>query len=140
MQWRASWSTVCGGHAEQDIVGIELGVLNDHIEIAVVVQDAGVEELVFWRQPATPSVGVYQVGVRERALRVLVEGSRIRMGGCAVKIEVVLLDVFTMVAFGARQSKQSLLEDWVRVVPQADRQAQSHLVVTPTQQTILPPA
>src|SRR5207302_537432 len=113
MQWRASRSTVCGGHAEDDIGRIELGGLDDHIEVAVVVKHSSVEELVFWRQPATPSVGMYQVSIWERALWVLVEGSRVGMSGCAVEIEVVLLDIFTMVAFGARQSKQALLEDWV---------------------------
>src|SRR6185437_10771915 len=53
---------------------------------------------------------------------------------------VVLFDVLPVVALRARQSEQALLDVGVRFVPQAERKAQSHLVVAQAEQPVFAPA
>ena len=47
MERRRSGPRLLGGDPHQDVVGRRLGVLDDDVEVAVVVEDAGVEQLVF---------------------------------------------------------------------------------------------
>ena len=104
--------------------GAGLGVLDDHVEVAVVGEDAGVEQLVLELAPAARAVRRDQVVVRELALRVLVEHPHVRVRRRAVEVEVVLLDVLAVVALGVGQAEEPLLEDRVRAVPHRERQAQ----------------
>ena len=62
------------------------------------------------------------------------------MGGGGVKVVVALLGVLTMVTLGAGQTKDSLLEDWVFLVPEGEGKAEAALAVADAQQTVLPPA
>ena len=64
---RRVWAAVVGGDQHQDVVGGRLGVLHDHVEVAVVVEDPGVEQLVLHVLLAAPRVGGQQIVVREFA-------------------------------------------------------------------------
>src|ERR1700751_4589134 len=62
------------------------------------------------------------------------------MRGCAVEIEVVFLDVLTVVAFAIRQAKEPLLQDRIPPIPKSDREAELLFVVGNSGQTIFSPA
>src|SRR5581483_9788992 len=51
-----------------------------------------------------------------------------------------LLDVLAVVAFGAGQAEEALLEDRVLLVPEGEREAQARLAVADPEQPVLVPA
>ena len=117
-----------------------LGVLHDHVEIAVLVEDPGVQQLVLHLLLAPAAVGGHQVPVRERPLRILVLALHVRMRRRAVQVEPVLLDVLAMVALAIVQAEHPLLENRVGAVPQRQRQAQPlALVADPGDPVLTPP-
>ena len=73
-------ATVAGRNLYQNVLGRLFGVLDEHIEVAVVVEDAGVEQLVFEFVATASSVGVHQISVGKSRLRVLVEKLHVRVG------------------------------------------------------------
>ena len=58
----------------------------------------------------------------------------------AVQVVVVFLDVFAMVAFLVGQAEEALLEKWVLLVPERERQADVLKTVAETGQPVLVPA
>ena len=80
-----------------------------------------------------------EVPIREGPLRVLVEVLHVRVRGRAVDVEVVLLHILAMIAFGVGQSEQALLQDGILLVPQRDREAEALLVVADAAQAVLAP-
>jgi hypothetical protein len=61
------------------------------------------------------------------------------MGGRTVEVEVVLLDVFAVVALAVCQPEQAFLEDRVLAVPQSQGEAESLLVIGNAGQAVLAP-
>ena len=92
--------------SDQEVVGRGLGVLDEDVEVPVVIEQAGVDELVFQRLTPARAVGAQQVRVGIRALWILVEHPHVRVGGRAVEVVVALLNVLTVIAFGTGQTGQ----------------------------------
>jgi len=59
--------------ADQDVVGRRLRILDQHVEVAVFVEDARVHQLELGRPPVATPVFRHQPRVRELRLRILVE-------------------------------------------------------------------
>ena len=133
-------AAVAGRDLDQDVLGRCLGILHEHVEVAVLLEDPGVEELVLELVAAAPPVRLHQVGVRIGRLRVLVQKLHVRVGRRAVEVEVVLLDVLAVVAFAVREPEEALLQDRVVAVPQGEGEAEPLLVVADTPQAVLAPA
>ena len=126
-------------HADQDIVGRRFGIFHKHVEIALAVEDARVQQLEL-RVPATPATILFeQACVRKFGLRVLVEGLQIGSGGRGVQIEIALLHVFAVVSLMVGQAEQSFLQDWVPAVPEGRGEAETTLAIADAQQTIFSP-
>src|SRR5262245_38727101 len=61
------------------------------------------------------------------------------MGRRAVEVEVILLDVLTVVAFAVGQSEQAFLEDGVLAVPKGQSEAEALPVVGDAGEPVLTP-
>ena len=120
--------------------GAGLGVLDEDVEVAVVVEDAGVEQLVLHLVAGAPAVRLHQIGVGIGRLRVLVEVLHVRVRRRAVEVEVVLLHVLAVVAFAVGQPEEPLLEDRILAVPQGQREAEALLVVGDAGEAVFAPA
>src|ERR1700749_825027 len=81
-----------------------------------------------------------QLVVGELGLRVLVEVALVAVRRQVIDVEVVLLDVLTVISFGIGQAEQALLQDRVPLVPQRKSQAPALLVGAEPGDAILPPA
>ena len=127
------------GDAAQDVFRPVLRVLHLDIEITPLLEDTRIEELVFHVVPGPGPVHRRQIGVGEFGLRVLVEVALIAVRRQVIDVEVVLLDVLTMVALGVGQAEQAFLQDRVPLVPQRESQAQPLLVVADPGDAILTP-
>jgi hypothetical protein len=88
---------------------------------------------------APPSAGLDQVIVRKGGLRIFVKVLHIGVRRCAVEVEVILLDILTVIAFAVGQPEQAFLEDRVLAVPQGQREAEPLLIIGNAGQTILHP-
>src|SRR5580704_4952738 len=83
---------------DQDIFGRLLGVLHKHVEVAVLVENSRVEQLVLRLIAVPSSIGPDQLVIWVGGLRVLIEELHVRMRRRAVEIEVALLYVLAMIA------------------------------------------
>ena len=120
--------------------GAGLGVLDEDVEVAVVVEDAGVEQLELRLVLAAAAVLLDQPGVGKLALRILVEHLQVGVRRRGVEVVVELLHVLAVVALAVGQAEQALLEDRIAAVPQRQRQAQPLLVVADAGDAVLAPA
>ena len=124
----------------ENVLGRFLGILDEDVEVAVLVEDARVEQLVLELALAPAPVPVHEVGIRERRLRIFVEVLHVRVRRRAIEVEVVLLDVLAVITLAVGQAEEALLEDRVLAVPQRQGEAKPLLVVGDAGQTILAPA
>ena len=114
---------------DQNVFRRFLGIFHEHVEIAILVEDAGVEQFVLEFGAAAAAAGVDEIRVRKRSLRILVEVLHVRMRRRAVEVEVVFLDVLAVIAFAVGQAEQPFLEDGILAVPQGQREAEPLLIV-----------
>ena len=132
-------SAVLDRDAHEQVVRARLRVFHEDVEVAVVVEDAGVEELPLGLGPPAPRVLLDEPCVGVLPLRVLVEGPQVGMGRRRVEVEVALLDVLAVVPLGPREAEEPLLEDGVALVPEGQGQAEPLMVVRDPEEPILPP-
>ena len=128
------------GDADQDILGRGLRVLDGHVEVSPVLEDSRLEQLELALLPAPSTVLVDKLGVWILGLRVLVEPFEVGVRWRGVEVEVVLLDVLAVIAFGARQAEVALLQDGVAPIPQGEGEAEALVVVGDAEDTVFTPA
>ena len=131
---------VVDGHADQDVVRARLRVLHQHVEVAIVVEDAGVEELELGLLAPAPRVLLDEACVRVLVLRVLVERPHVGVSRRGVEVEVVLLDVLAVVALGPGEAEEPLLQDGVSPVPEREGEAHTLVIVGDPEKAVLAPA
>ena len=140
VQRRRLRSAVHHGEPHPQVVRRGLRVLHPHVEVAIAVEDAGIEQLVLRQHPSSPPVLLDELGVGERALRVLVERLEVAGGRRGVEEVVQLLHVLAVVALVAVEAVEALLEDGIALVPERHGEAQPALAIGDTQKPVLSPA
>src|SRR4029079_17898012 len=78
--------------------------------------------------------------IRKCRLRILVEKLHVGVRRRAVRVEVALLDIFSVVAFAARQAEEPFFEDGIAAVPQRDRETDPLMAIGDPGEAILVPA
>src|SRR5262249_25179540 len=139
-QDRAFGTAVLNGHLHQQVVRPALGILNNDVKIAVIIKDAGIEQLELRLVSATAAVLLHEPSVWELALRVLVEHFQVGMGRRGVQVVVDLFHVFAVIALAVGQAEEPLLQNRIATVPKGQRQAQALFVVTDAGYAVFPPA
>src|SRR4030095_12886685 len=123
----------------EDVIRPRLRVFHEHVEIAVVIEDAGVEQLELGSVLAPAPVLLHELRVREFPLRILVEHSQVGMRRSGVEVVVKLLSVLAVVALGVGQSENAFLEDRVFTIPQSERKTEALGIIADAGQTVLAP-
>ena len=111
MDFRRFRAAIVDADLDQNVLGRFLGVFHEHIEIAVLVKHAGVEQLVLEFVAVAVAVGADQLIVGIRRLRIFVEILHVGMRRRAVEIEVIFLHVLAVIALAVGQTEQALLEN-----------------------------
>jgi len=124
VQGRGRVAPVVRRDAHEHIVDARLGVFHENVEVAVVIEESGVEQLVFRRADAAATVLAHQVRIGKGGLRILVKHFHVGMRRCCIQVVIEFLDVLAVIAFAVGQAEQALLEDGISLVPQGERQAQ----------------
>ena len=140
MQRRRIRSAVVNSDLNQHVLWRGLGVLDEDIKIAVLIEHTGVEQFIL--KTAAPSLAALfdQISIGKRRLGILVQILHVRVRRRAVEIEVILLDILAVVAFAVGQPKQALFKNRVLFVPQGQGKAQPLVVIGDSGQTVLAPA
>jgi len=112
--------------AAENVIRAGLCVFDLHVEVSVAFEHTGIHQFILEIARAAFSVLGHQVGIRELGLGVLVKHSQVTVGWGAVQVKVILLDVLSMISFGAGQPEHSLFEDRVPSVPQ--RQSETDIL------------
>ena len=133
-------AAIVNADLDQHIFGRCLGVLNENIEVAVLIEDAGVDQFVFRLAAAAFAIGRDEIVVRICRLRILVKILHVRMRRRAVEVVVVLLHILAMIAFAVGQAEEPFLEDRILAVPQGERKTEPLLVVRNAGKAVLAPA
>ena len=139
MKRRGIGAAVAGRDLDQNILGRGLGIFDEDVEVAILIEDARVQQLVFEFLPAAAAIGVDEVGVGICGLRIFVEIFHVGVGRGRVEVEVIFLHVLAVISLAVRQSEQPLLEDGVLAVPHRQGEAKLLLVVADARQPVLAP-
>src|SRR5258708_20760100 len=116
-----------------------IGKIYKYIKIAVAIEYSGVEQLVLWLGLWTLAVLFANPRIRKRGLRIFVQILHVGMSRCRIEVEVILFDVFAVIAFVSGQAKKTLLEDRVLSVPEGQGKTQALVAATNTGQAIFIP-
>ena len=129
------------GHPDghQHVGGVGLGVPDLGDPVPVIVEHAGVQQLVLHVELAAPAVFRQQVLIRERGLRVVVPPPVPGVARQGVQVPPVLLHVLAVVGLLPGQPERPLLQDRITAVPQRQPQAQPLLHIAEPGQPILAP-
>jgi hypothetical protein len=106
-----------------------LCVFDEHVEIAVVIEDSAVNELEFRLAEAAPTVLLDEPGIGELSLWILVKHPEIGVARRAVEVVIELLHVLAVVALAVCQAEKSLLEDRIAGVPHSEAETKALRVV-----------
>ena len=125
---------------EQDVERVGLGVVRLDDPVAVVVEDAGVQQLELRVELRARSVLVDEPCVRELRLRVVVAPPVPGVARRRVEVPPVLLGVLAVVALVPGEAEDPLLEDRVAAVPECEAEAEALLdVAEPGEPVLAPP-
>ena len=133
-------AAIVHGDLIEDVFGRFLGVFHEHVEVPVLVEDAGVEQFVLGFMATRVAIGRDDLVVRVGALRILVEVLHVRVRRRAVEIEVVLLHVLAVIPLAVGQTEQPLLKDRILAVPERQSEAKPLPVVAEARQSVFAPA
>ena len=112
---------------------------DEHVEVAVLIEHPGVEQLVLELLLRAAAVGLDEVGVGEFDLGVLVEHLHVGVGRGGIQVEVIVLDVLSVVAFAIGQPEDALFKNRVLSVPQGKREADLLVIVGDAGDAVLAP-
>src|SRR6516162_4511224 len=84
-------------------------------------------------------VGIYEIHIGIRTLRVLIQVLHVRVSWCAVQIVIIFLDVLAVIGLAVGQTEHPFFEDRVLAVPQGQRETQPLAIVTNTAEAVLAP-
>src|SRR5882762_8645483 len=132
MERRAVGAAVVCGDTEDERVGVLLGDFDDDVEIAAVIEDAGVDQLEFGIVRTAVAIFVNQLTVGKCSLRILVEQPLVSVTRHRVEMEVALLDVLAMVGLAGHEAEVTFLEDGILLVPERQRPAEDLVTIAET--------
>ncbi len=140
MQRRRIRTAIPSRDANQNVFHRSLGVLDEHVEIAILIEDARVHQLEFGIQLGAALVYCDELIVRKRGLRILVEKFHVRMRRRGIQVEVILLDVLAVIAFVAGQAEEALLQNRIASIPERQREANVLVTIGDSRDSIFAPA
>ena len=139
MNRRRVRAAIAHADLDQNVGWRLLGVFHEDIEVAILVENAGINQLVLRFGATAPPVRLDQIAIRKFILRIFVEHLHVRVGRRTVDVEVVLLHIFAVVPLAVGQAEHALLEYGILAVPEREGKAQTLLVVAEAGDAVLAP-
>src|SRR5450432_3825949 len=105
----------------------------------ILIKYARVNEFKFRISFAPPFVFVNKPLIRVILLRIFIQHFHIGVGGCAVEIIVIFLNIFSMVALVSGKPEISFLQYWILFIPERQGETQNLVFITDTSDSLFPP-
>src|SRR5579883_750073 len=140
MQRRRLGASIDGSDANQNVFDVSLRVFHKHVKVAILVKDSGVEQLEFRLFASAPAVFLDEPLIGESLLGIFVEHAHVAVRGGGIQIEVVLLNIFSVISLVAGQAEEPLFQDRVLAVPQRESEADHLVPIGNAGKSILSPA
>ncbi len=140
MQGRGFRPTIPGGDFDENVFNVGLGVFEEDIEVAVLREDARIEQLELGLGTATLLVFFQELEVRELGLGIFVEHAHVAVCGSGVQIEIALLDILAVVALIAGEAEEPLFEDRILAIPKAKSKADELVTIAEAADAVFAPA
>ncbi len=90
---------------DENIFDVGLGILDEHVEIAILGEDASVHEFEFGLSAVATAIFGNQGIVGKFRLRIFVQHLHVAVGGRGVEVEVIFLHVLAMISLMAGESE-----------------------------------
>src|SRR5215469_4134495 len=134
------WPPIYGSDLDEDVFASSLCIFGENIEIAALIENSRIEQFIL--EVTAVSLAVFLNNFRggKLSLRVLVHRLHVRVCRRGIQVEVVLLDVFSMVAFVAGETEQTLLEDGIAAVPHGRSEADKLMAIRDAHDAVLAPS
>src|ERR1700691_6177420 len=87
--------------ADQNVVYVGLGILDEHVEVAVLIEDAGIDQLKLGIGVSAALVFLEQARVGKLGLRIFIQALHVAIGGSGIQVVITLLHIFAMVTLVA---------------------------------------
>ena len=139
MNRRRVRAAIAHADLDQNVGGRLFGVFHEDIEVAILVENASINQLVLRFGATASPIRLDQITIRKFTLWIFIEHLHVGVGRRTVDVEVVLLDVFAMVPLAVGQAKHSLLEYGILAIPQSEGKAQALLVIAEAGDAVLAP-
>jgi hypothetical protein len=133
-------SAIHGLDANRNILRGTLGVFDKHVEIAVLFEDACVQQFELEASATTIPVLRNQALVGEPCLGVLIEVFHVGMSWGIVEVEVVFLHILAMISFARRKAKGALFQNRILAIPDSQAEDKQLISVAYCCQAIFTPA
>ena len=134
------WASVVSRDPDGNILGIGLGILDVNVEVTVVIENARVDEFVFRSLPLTTLIFSDQIRIGKGPLRILVEQVHVGVAWRVVNVEVVVFQIFAVVAFERVHTKEAFLQMAVDTIPECGRKTEKLIAITDASNAVLAPA
>lgn len=95
--------------------------LQKDIPVPVIIKGIRIQNLKFGDIAPSIHILLHKLLIRVRPLRILIKELHVRMRRCGVEIVIELLYVFAMVPLMASDSKETLFQDTIFLVPERER-------------------
>src|SRR6266567_5814605 len=140
MHARRFGSAIVRGDTNENVFRGSLGILDDDIKITVFVEDTRIQQLKLRFFFRTAPIFFQQLSIGVSALRIFIKEFHVGVRGRAVEMEVILLHIFAVISFVARQAEETFLEDGIGLVPKCKTKTDELMAVTDPGKAILVPA
>ena len=105
------------GYAHKNVFDPGFGIFDKHVKITPLIKDSRVEQLEFRIVLSPASALTDKLLIGKSSLRVLVQGFHVGMGRRRIEVEIVLLDILSVITFEPGETKHPFFEDRIAAVP-----------------------
>ncbi len=140
MQARRLRPAIPSSNSNENIFEVGFRVLNKHVEVAVLVENSRIDQLILGIVTRPLLVLNAQLIVWKCRLRILVEVFQIAIRRDCVEVVVILLHIFAVIALEIRQAEKPLLQNAIFFVPQRKRKANVLMTVAKSRDAVFSPA
>ena len=132
-------TVICNTDLNKQVFRRLLRVFHKDIKVAIFIEDPGVQQFILHIATVAALVRLDQIDVGKGTLRILVQILHVGMRRRAIKIEVIFLNIFSVVGFTVRQTEHSFLENGILAIPKRDTEAELLFVVADSGEAVFTP-
>src|ERR1700752_3366524 len=117
MDYRGFAPTVGDGNLNQDVSRAGLGVFDEKIKIAVIIEYPSINQFVFGILFAASPVLLAKIRIRKLPLRTLIKHFEIGVRRSRVQVIIELFDIFSVVSLLIVQPEKALFQNRIFPIP-----------------------